>query len=180
MFAGYEKHDRTLKTLLNQIKFLVADPNVNLGVKNIELLWRIFVDEPNFSKEQAMLVNWINRSKAEHLASNSQKQYHEMFTAEEKKFIFMQILVPSATKPTANLNLAKCFNTYFVQINRTEGALKNTSKRLRVVDFDKLKGLDSLWEISLNSVNPKARELCQDLLVNLYLKTQEPNQALIN
>lgn len=51
MFAGYEKHDRTLKTLLNQIKFLVADPNVHLGVKNIELLWRIFVDEPNFAKE---------------------------------------------------------------------------------------------------------------------------------
>lgn len=71
VFVGYEKHDRTLKTLLNQIKFLVADPNVHLGVKNIELLWRIFVDEPNFAKEQTMFTNWINRSKADHLQSNS-------------------------------------------------------------------------------------------------------------
>lgn len=67
VFVGYEKHDRTLKTLLNHIKFLVAEPNVQLGVGNIELLWRIFVDEPNFARESTMFINWINRSKSDYL-----------------------------------------------------------------------------------------------------------------
>ena len=61
-----------------------------------------------------------------------------MFTVEEKKFIFTSILCPSATKPNANINLAKCFNTYFLMINKSEGALKNTSKRLRVLQFDNI------------------------------------------
>lgn len=102
--------------------------------------------------------------------SGSQKLYHEMFTHEEKKFIFLQILCPSVSKPTTNLNLAKCFNTYFLMINKAEGAFKNTSKRFRVINFGKILGLDSMWEICLNNITPKARDLCQELLINVYLK----------
>ena len=51
-----------------------------------------------------------------------------MFTIEEKKFIFTSILCPSATKPNANINLAKCFNTYFVQL------LSEIHARLKVLN----------------------------------------------
>lgn len=76
-----------------------------------------------------------------------------MFTPDEKKQLFLRILCPAAVKPQASLNLAKCFNTYFVQINKAEGAIKNTSRRFRVSNFTKLQGLDALWDISLNSQN---------------------------
>jgi hypothetical protein len=45
-------------------------------------------------------------------------------------------------------------------INRLEGALKNAQKRFRVLNFDKIVGLDSLWSISLNNVSPKGRDAC--------------------
>lgn len=107
-----------------------------------------------------MFINWINRSKADHLLTNSHKQFQDIFTEEEKRYIFMQILCPSVANPDANLNLTKCFNTYFLMINKLEGAFKNTQKRFRVLEFAKIVGLDSLWEISLNNVTAKARELC--------------------
>jgi hypothetical protein len=70
------------------------------------------------------------------------------------------VLCPSVANPEANVNLTKCFNTYFLMINRLEGALKNAQKRFRVLNFDKIVGLDSLWSISLNNVSPKARDAC--------------------
>lgn len=64
-------------------------------------------------------------------------------------------------------------------INRAEGALK-TNKYFRVVDFSKIQGLESLWEVCLNSLSYKARELCQQLLINLFLRQTTPtNKALI-
>lgn len=44
-----------------------------------------------------MFIKWINISKSDHLLSGSQKTYFEMFTAEEKKFIFLQILCPTVS-----------------------------------------------------------------------------------
>lgn len=55
-------------------------------------------------------------------------------------------------------------------INKAEGAFKNTSKRFRVLNFEKIVGLDSLWAISLNNTSQKVRDPCQELLVNVYLK----------
>lgn len=34
----------------------------------------------------------------------------------------------------------------------------------------KLKGLEPLWQISLDTMDKKARELSQDLLIRIYLK----------
>jgi hypothetical protein len=147
VFIGQYSHNKTLKTLLNHIRFLVENTQVSLGISNIDKLWKVFVDQPNYQKEQAMFLGWINRNK-----ENTSKVFHEMFNSEEKKYIFLQILCPQVAQH-ANLNLARCFAHYFVQINKAEGALKKMSKRLKVINFDKVQGQDALWEISLNCTN---------------------------
>jgi hypothetical protein len=98
-----------------------------------------------------------------------------MFTTEEKKFLFTEILCNSVTKTNASISLAKCFNHYFKQINRAEKSLKATPKRPRVTDFGGLLGIRSLWEISLKAENVKVRELCSSLLVDMHLKLEEPD-----
>ncbi len=122
VYTGTFTHEKTLKILLNQIKFLLSGSGVQLGVENIKLMWRLFVDEPNYVKEQSMFIKWINRSKADH---NSQKLFFDIFTQDEKRYIFLQVLCPSVANPEANINLTKCFSTYFLMINKLEGALKN-------------------------------------------------------
>ena len=41
---------------------------------------------------------------------------------------------------------------------------------MRVVNYDKLIGLDTLWRIANESENDKTREESMDLLVDLHLK----------
>jgi DNA topoisomerase VI subunit A len=94
VFQGRQPHKRTLKTMLNFIKFLLQDEHTSLGVKNIELLWRLFVQQPIFTQDMTMFLTWINRNKQEHMAKTPRKQYYEMFLEEERKYLFLQILCP--------------------------------------------------------------------------------------
>ena len=81
-------------------------------------------------------MQWINRSSTvEH--SDSQTEVVEVFTPGEKKFLFAEILCPSAHKMKGNINfsLATCFYNYFKAINIAEGNLQNEHRRMRVVNF---------------------------------------------
>lgn len=93
-----------------------------------------------------------------------------MFNAEEREFLFSEILCNSVTKSNASLGLAKCFSYYFKQINRKNGAIKVVKKVSKTTNFAGLKGLKSLWEISLKAENAKAREHCQGVLIDVHLK----------
>lgn len=55
-------------------------------------------------------------------------------------------------------------------INKQEEILEVTKKKMRVVQYDKLIGLDTLWRISIESESDKSREESMDLLVDLHLK----------
>jgi hypothetical protein len=120
-----------------------------------------------------MFLNWINNANEENI--NQFTRQTEMFTTDEKKFLFTEILCKSVTRTNASLPLAKCFNHYFKQINKASKTLKIISKRSRVTNFDGLTGLQSLWEISLKAENAKVREICSNLLVEMHLKLEEPN-----
>jgi hypothetical protein len=43
-------------------------------------------------------------------------------------------------------------------------------RKLRVVSYEKLIGLDTLWKISIESEAEKSREESMDLLVDIHLK----------
>lgn len=85
---------------------------------------------------------------------------NEMFNAEEREFLFSEILCNSVTNSNSSLSLAKCFSYYFKQINKRSGAIKVVKKTTKTANFNSLKGLKSLWEISLKAENAKAREHC--------------------
>lgn len=162
--------------MLTLLEYLLSSNSVCLGIHNIKLLWQIFVEEPNYTLEQAMFLNWINKSYNSDDSSTNYVRQTEMFTIEEKKFLFNEILCNSVTKTNASLPLAKCFNHYFKQINKALKTLKLSIKRTRVFDFSGLTGLNSLWEISLKAENAKVRELCSSLLVEMHLKLEEPDE----
>lgn len=162
--------------MLTLLEYLLSSNSVCLGIHNIKLLWQIFVEEPNYTLEQAMFLNWINKSYNSDDSSTNYVRQTEMFTIEEKKFLFNEILCNSVTKTNASLPLAKCFNHYFKQINKALKTLKLSIKKTRVFDFSGLTGLNSLWEISLKAENAKVRELCSSLLVEMHLKLEEPDE----
>ena len=176
VFVGSSSHEQTIQALLTLLEYLLSSNAVCLGVHNIKLLWQIFVEEPNYTLEQSVFLNWINNANEDN--NNQYVRQTEMFTTDEKKFLFTEILCKSVVRTNASLPLAKCFNHYFKQINRASKTLKITPKRSRVTDFSGLTGLHSLWEISLKAENAKVRELCSNLLVEMHLKLEEPDDQI--
>jgi len=72
-----------------------------------------------------------------------------IFTDEEKKFFFTKILCnPSYIDPkTISVGQVKCFQKYFILINKQEGNIDmhKNGRSIIVRDFPKLIGLETLW-----------------------------------
>ena len=99
VFVGVHSHEQTIRELLVLLEYLLSSNAVCLGVHNIKLLWQIFVEEPNYTLEQTMFLNWINNSSEDSSSQTHQYQRQtEMFTTEEKKFLFNEILCNSVTR----------------------------------------------------------------------------------
>lgn len=63
-------------------------------------------------------------------------------------------------------------------MNKAEKALQS-SRKFKVLDFEKLVGLDALIKTAIKHTDKKARELVQELLINVYLKQAESKRELI-
>lgn len=59
-----------------------------------------------------------------------------IFTEQEKKYLFMNILCNPADVQNMNLNLVKVFHKYFKQINKSEQNLNHLKKKIKVLRFD--------------------------------------------
>ena len=42
--------------------------------------------------------------------------------------------------------------------------------KVKVINFEKLLGMDALWKMAIQTKNEKAKEIIQELLVALHLK----------
>jgi hypothetical protein len=73
------------------------------------------------------------------------------------------------------LNLVKVFHKYFKSINKAEQNLNAHKKKIKVLRFNQLLGMDTLWQIALTSQNEKVKQLVHELLVDLHLKFDHPN-----
>jgi hypothetical protein len=108
------------------------------------------------------------------LNSSGNKTIQEvyLFTAEEQKHLFTQILCNPTFVDYQKLSpaLAKCFHTYFRLINKEEGHLEHGRRKVEVGAFEHLIGVDSLWRISFDGENGKARDDSRELLVDLHLR----------
>ena len=163
VFSGKYAHSHTLQSILDLLEFLICQSQqesnktgqrVALGIENIKQLWSLFVNEPNFQSDQSLFLDWVNKTRT---AQQTQMQalYQQqppreiyLFTEEEKKFLFTNILCNPQEVDAAKIGigLVKCWIKYFKLINRTENhRLDYAKKMLRVNDFENLLGMDALW-----------------------------------
>jgi len=77
-----------------------------------------------------------------------------------------------------SVSLVKCFQKYFHMLNISEQFMLGHKNKIKVLEFDKLIGMDALWKMALFTQNDKAKEISQELLVNLHLKldSQAPKE----
>ena len=84
------------------------------------MLWKIFVQEPNFDVDQEIFLKWINQS--------SQGQSEEsLFNEEEKKIFFFKIWCSPQymTYEKATPMQVKCFHYFFTVVNVDLNVIKS-------------------------------------------------------
>ena len=66
VFHGRAGHQATLEKLLELVEFIVltSDWAVTLKTANIDLLWQAFVSSPNFTSEQVLFLQFINKKRS--------------------------------------------------------------------------------------------------------------------
>ena len=113
-------------------------------------------------------MKWINTQREQPYSKNELS----LFTDEEKKYFFTKILCNPTYVDFRKISIGqvKSFHKYFKVINKQEEYIDIQKKKMRVLNFNSLIGLDTLWSISIESENEKVREESMDLLVDLHLK----------
>jgi len=84
-FVGKYPHGETLQHILDFVEFVITtsqgsaqaklSDRVELGIENINTLWRLFVNEPNFVSDQNLFLNWVNKQRL--VPNPSQQYYHQ-------------------------------------------------------------------------------------------------------
>jgi hypothetical protein len=92
VFVGKHTHKDTLENILGFLEFLILNTNhqVTLGPENIDKLWTLFVQQPNFTSDQTLFLAWINKHR-EAGAYNDKKEYY-LFNELEREHFFTKIL----------------------------------------------------------------------------------------
>ncbi len=63
IFLGKHTHKETLEAILGFLEFIIlsSDEKVTLGIENIDRLWTLFVQQPNFNSDQTLFLQWVNK-----------------------------------------------------------------------------------------------------------------------
>ena len=68
IFYGRSAHKEVVEKLLDFIQFVIigSDYTVSLKSQNIDILWKIFVHQPNFTQDQTQFLQFINQKRKSH------------------------------------------------------------------------------------------------------------------
>jgi hypothetical protein len=96
-FVGKYAHEATLNIILGFLEFLVlhSEEKVSLGTENIDRLWTIFVQQPNFNSDQNLFLKWINQHRELPMSPYERRDRDPeifLFNEAERKHFFTKIL----------------------------------------------------------------------------------------
>lgn len=154
---------------------------MSLGTDNIDRLWLLFVQQPNFNSDQSLFLKWINKHR-EVAVSYHEKREIYLFNDQERKHFFTKILCNPTYVDFQNISIGqvKSFHKFFKVINREEGFIEQHpgSKKLVVKSYERLVGLETLKHVAVESENERSREESMDLVVDLLLKIDAQTVSL--
>jgi len=170
--VGKNTHEFYLREFFELLEIILTKSrsNVNLRCENIDALWQMFVQKPNFDYDQDYFVRWVNKSR--------DKGYQEetfIFSEEERLYFFQKILCNPTYVDFRKMSFGqfRCFQKYFKVINQQNQALRQSHSTFKVVNFKELLGVGHLWDITIQSEVDRTRDEAIDFLVDVHIR-QDP------
>jgi hypothetical protein len=149
-FEGNVMHSDYLEKQFELLEFFIIHSNneICIGSKNIENLWNIFVSRSSIEFDKNLFFKWLSKEKFNKPAILSSSN-RSIFTSEERHFLFTQILCKNeyVDNKEMSYNCFKCFEKYFGFENRYNKFIMQVKNQYKIMDFEQIQGLESLWEI---------------------------------
>ncbi len=172
VFAGKYGHLQNLEIRFKFLEMVLSQggEEICIGKDGLQRLWNMFVTESAVEFDMRQFFRWISAEKE----SGTNLLPVSVFTAEENLALFD--IVCKAREPlSGRLGLAyyKCFSKHFKLVNLQAGAILVIKTKFNVKDYEKLKGLDQLWENVGHSSSDQTRIKFSELLVDAYMYPAE-------
>lgn len=176
-FEGNVTHSDYLDKLLEFLEFIIIHTysDINIGTENLKRLWEMFVNNSSIEFDKTLFFKWLNKEKFNKTSVIPNSVGRSIFSVRERQFLFSEILCKPdyVDRKEISYNCYKCFEKYFAFENRQSKVMLYSNGSYRVYEFENIKGLESLWDISLLAKDPKVTEEGLILLAILHLNLED-------
>lgn len=160
-FQGNVMHSDYLEKLFELLEFFIIHSNneICIGTNNILKLWNIFVSTSSIEFDKNLFFKWLSKEKFNKPAMLSSSN-RSIFSTEERHFLFTEILCKNeyVNNIEISYNCFKCFEKYFGFENRYHKFIMQVKNQYKILDFERIQGLDSLWEIVIKCADQKVKD----------------------
>ena len=173
MVAGHT-HVTQLQTRFAFLSFLLysSPPSrISLQQSHIELLWSTFIAPACPPSDQSRLLHWLTSAVQDKDCRDSREVL--ILPTKLTRLIFRDYLCNGGRFDYGSLSMAgyECFESYFVFTGRETDALYTARRdNVTVLQWRKLDGVDSLWQIVTLCKDKAVLTAASTLLTTLYLR----------
>ena len=174
MVVAGHTHLTQLQTRFAFLSFLLhsSPPSrISLQQSHIDLLWSTFITPNCPPSDQSRLLNWLTSA----VQDKDCKDQREVLILPTKltRLIFRDYLCNAARFDYGSITMAgfECFESYFVFTGRETDALYTARRdNITVIQWRKLDGVDSLWQLVTLCKDKAVLTAASSLLTTLYLR----------
>lgn len=175
IFAGKHKHSQILKGIFSfmQSLLILGDANIKITKDHILKLWNTYVKECKVEYDTKEFLKWLSLEKE----STINILPVCLFEKDINSYLFDLICKTNDKIVEENgLIFFKCFSKQFKLINIENNSIDIRRGRVKAVSFERMTGLDSVWEKVCRISGEQLRLKYCDLLVDIYLNVSEALQ----
>lgn len=158
-----QKHSYNLDKRLSFFEYIMKhiDEEFKLGDENIQRLCDLYIDNAGSEFDTMAFLNSFSSKEEGRLPTY-------VFNIKETRLFFTIIYRSRSKLMHIGLPYYKCFATYFKMINLEPKSIAISEEKIVVLEFDKLLGMDQLWDCVRCCEHQDTLKLFIDLLITLY------------
>lgn len=181
--VGKHCHALQLHTRLDFLHFIIVYSGLRLVNEDIDKLWASFVTTRVMEDDSDRIFNWMTNV----ITPSQNNKPPKVFDSDAIGYAFAKLSDPPVGYGVT-LNWYQAFETFFCYINyyNTEALTSANPRRIAIINFQNIVGLDTLWKMPRLAVNSAVADKAQDFLVTVHLRldfnltTEEKKEILGN
>mmetsp|Transcript_8862 Transcript_8862/g.8233 ORF Transcript_8862/g.8233 Transcript_8862/m.8233 type:complete len:493 (+) Transcript_8862:1431-2909(+) len=170
-FVANVTHEEFIRVIFGMIEYILVNSRLTLSLENVGQMFTMFVKDHVTEYELNQFFMLLMKEN-----ENSRSQARRFLLDDKiRNEVFQNIFCNDSLFNCEKVNMHgfECFKKLFLIVNEEERSLEiQRDEKVSVNNLNMLKGIESLWQISIKCQNQKVKDDCKDFLTDLYLKSK--------